>query len=180
MQNNGLIWGKNLSNPLNSMSLETEIGQEKFRNAYHRAIINIFYTNNYLVDKMNGVFKAFDITRQQYNVLRILRGQNPKPVSINYIKEHMLDKMSDASRIVERLKDKELLERRNCTEDRRTVEVSITAKGLGLLEKMDEPVNSFEELFRALTEEEVAHLNNLLDRVRSRSTVLLRGSLSRS
>jgi DNA-binding MarR family transcriptional regulator len=158
---------RKLSNPY-SMSLEKEIGQEKFRNGYHRAIINIFYTNNFLVDKMNDLLKDFDITRQQYNVLRILRGQSPNPVSINYIKERMLDRMSDASRIVERLNTKGLIERKNASEDRRTVDVSISATGLSLLEKMDQPVNDLENILMGLSDGEINQLNNLLDKIRNK------------
>ena len=86
------------------MKLEKAIRQKGFQNEYQKAIINIIYTHNYLIGKMNPVFKQYGITRQQYNVLRILRGQHPDPATINLIKERMLDKMSDASRIAERLK----------------------------------------------------------------------------
>lgn len=127
----------------------------------------MLYTSYYLVDKMNGVFKEQDITRQQYNVLRILRGQHPGHASINLIKERMLDKMSDASRIVERLRIKGLISREYCETDKRSVEVTITNEGLALLQKMQPAVEAFESLFHNLTEEETKELNLLLDKIRT-------------
>ena len=101
------------------MSLEDEIVQSNFESVYHKAFVNIIYTNNYLNNQLNSFFKSHKITRQQFNVLRILRGQFPRPANINLIKERMLDKMSDASRIVERLRVKGLITRIKCEEDRR-------------------------------------------------------------
>ena len=86
------------------MSLENDIQQREFRNESQKAILNILFTSYFIQDKMNELFKEYDITRQQYNVLRILRGQHPGHASVNLIRERMLDKMSDASRIVERLR----------------------------------------------------------------------------
>src|SRR5215213_3289878 len=117
------------------MSLENDIQQKSFRSEYQKAIINILHTQNYLVGIMTDVFKQFDITRQQYNVLRILRGQFPEPASINLIKERMLEKMSDSSRIVERLRLKGLIQRAGGKTDKRSVEVTITQDGLDLLKK---------------------------------------------
>src|ERR1700755_2598979 len=102
------------------MSLEEDIQQKAFRNEYQKAILNIMYTHNYLVGRMTDVFKKFDITRQQYNVLRILRGQYPDPASINLIKDRMLEKMSDTSRIVERLRLKGLVQREDGKSDKRS------------------------------------------------------------
>lgn len=127
----------------------------------------MLYTSYYLVDKMNGVFKEQDITRQQYNVLRILRGQHPGHASINLIKERMLDKMSDASRIVERLRIKGLITREYCETDKRSVEVTITKEGLALLQQMQPAVEAFESLFYNLTEDETKELNLLLDKIRT-------------
>jgi len=148
------------------MSIEQDIHQE-FKNEYQKAVLNLIYTNYYLVDKMNGVFKKHDITRQQYNVLRILRGQHPGHASVNLIKERMLDKMSDASRIVERLRLKELITRENCIDDKRCVEVKITAKGLQLLADMQPTVDEFELLLSNLSAAETRQLNDLLDKIRA-------------
>lgn len=152
------------------MSLENDIHQKTFRNEYQKAIINILYTENFLVTRMTNVFKHFDITRQQYNVLRILRGQFPEPASINLIKDRMLDKMSDSSRIVERLRAKGLVERAGGKNDKRSVEITISQEGLELLKKMQPQVNSMEKLLHNLSPEETRDLNYLLDKIRSAET----------
>lgn len=148
------------------MSLENEIHQREFRNEYHKALVNIMHTYNYVVGKSNDVFKNFDITRQQYNVLRILRGQHPGHASVLLIRERMLDKMSDASRIVERLRLKGLVTREFGAKDKRSVEVTITPKGLALLKQMDSEVNQLEELVSHISPEEIHNFNSLLDKIR--------------
>ena len=150
------------------MSLEHDIQQRTFRNEYQKAIINILYTQNYLVDQMTEVFKQFEITRQQYNVLRILRGQHPKHASINLIKERMLEKMSDSSRIVERLRIKGLIQRADGKNDKRSVEITITGEGLDLLNKMKDPIEELENFLNHLSIDEARELNNLLDKIRPR------------
>lgn len=152
------------------MSLEADIQQKTFRNEYQKAILNILYTQNYLVGRMSEVFKKFDITRQQYNVLRILRGQYPDPASINLIKERMLEKMSDSSRIVERLRLKGLIQREGGKNDKRAAEISITSAGLELLKKMQKEVDALEDMITALTPDEARELNSLLDKVRNCET----------
>lgn len=147
-------------------SLEKEIVQPKFQSENQKAVINIMYTNNYIIAKMNDFFKAYDITRQQYNVLRILRGQYPKPATINLLKERMLDKMSDASRIVKRLRVKQLINRNISVNDRRAAEITISEQGLALLEKMDEISFKLNELTKNLSNSELADLNRLLDKLR--------------
>jgi DNA-binding MarR family transcriptional regulator len=147
------------------MSLESDL-QQKFRNESQKAMLNILYTSYFIQDKMNMLFKRYDITRQQYNVLRILRGQHPGHASVNLIRDRMLDKMSDASRIVERLRLKELVIRKNAEKDKRAVEVSITDAGLKLLEEMEKPVQGFEDMFDCWNAEETTQLNSLLDKFR--------------
>ena len=147
-------------------SLEQDIVQPKFQNENQKAVINIMYTNNYIIAKMNDFFKAYDITRQQYNILRILRGQYPKPATINLLKERMLDKMSDASRIVERLRVKGLINRDICINDRRAAEITISEQGLALLEKMDEIASKLNDLTKNLSNSELTELNRLLDKLR--------------
>ncbi len=148
------------------MSLEREIGQKEFRSGKRKALINIIYTHNFLVGKMNEVFKSLQITRQQYNVLRILRGAYPAPMTVNLVKERMLDKMSDASRIVERLRIKGLLDRCQSLADRRAVEIQISKKGLELLAKSDPVFQNFDRFFDNLSEAEVDRLNQFLDKLR--------------
>jgi DNA-binding MarR family transcriptional regulator len=148
------------------MSISNDIHQREFRNEYQKAIINIMYTHNYMVNHMTEVFKNYDITRQQYNVLRILRGQYPGHASVNIIKDRMLDKMSDTSRIVERLRLKGLISRADCLTDKRSVEIRITAAGLELLDRMEGPVMDLEKLLYNLSADETRQLNYLLDKVR--------------
>jgi len=149
------------------MGLEEDIQQRKFKSEYQKAIINVLYTHNHLVYEMNIVFKPHNLTRQQYNVLRILRGQLPNPSSVNLVKERMLDKMSDASRIVERLRVKGLVTRKKCNNDRRAVEVCISEKGLALLEKIDGEFEHLSLYNGSLSEEEAQTLNDLLDKMRA-------------
>lgn len=158
------------------MSLEKDIHQKEFRNEYHKATLNVIVTHNYIVGKMNDMFKDFDITRQQYNVLRILRGQHPGHASVNLIKDRMLDKMSDASRIVERLRIKELIKREDCKNDKRAVEVTITDKGLQLLDIMESHVAKLDSIFYNLSESETHELNSLLDKLRSSDTQQTNGA----
>jgi len=148
------------------MGLSEEIQQKKFGSERQKALLNIIYTYNTLISEMNAYFKSHDITRQQFNVLRILRGQYPKPCSINVIKERMLDKMSDTSRIVKRLENKQLLCRTECDADRRAVEITISEKGLELLSETDKHVSGFEHLLHKLSESEAHQLNELLDKIR--------------
>jgi len=149
------------------MSLESEVHQKEFRNEYHKAFVNIIHTHNYIVSRANSAYKKFDITRQQYNVLRILKGQYPGYASIFLIRERMLDKMSDASRIVERLRLKGLVIREFGVRDKRSVEVTITDKGLKLLEDMQAEVHQLESLLRHIDTQEISQLNDLLDKIRA-------------
>jgi len=148
------------------MELEKEISQSKFKNGYHKAAVNIIFTYNWLIGLNNKIFDKEDITISQYNILRILRGQNGKPASVILLKSRMLDKMCDASRIVERLVIKELVERKMCVKDRRSVDILITEKGLNLLERIDRKDNTKSLLSKNLTIEEVTELNRLLDKMR--------------
>lgn len=148
------------------MSLEEDIQQAQFRSEYHKAVLNILHTHCFLVDRMNDLFKKYDMTRQQYNVLRILRGQLPGHASVNLIKDRMLDKMSDASRIVERLRLKDLVTRAYSENDKRRVEVKITQKGLDLLNAMQPDADRIDTLIQPLSESETRTLNELLDRIR--------------
>ena len=148
------------------MSLEKDLKQKTFTSDYQKALINILYTHNFLINKINHFFKDHQITRQQYNVLRILRGQLPNPATINLLKDRMLDKMSDASRIVERLRNKQLITREINFADKRSVSLRISKKGLDLLNKTDADVQKFDELLKALDSKEIKLLNKLLDKIR--------------
>lgn len=148
------------------MSLEKDIKQPNFKSPYSKAIINVIYTNNWLQSLQVEIFKPFDLTLQQYNVLRILRGQYPNPITVIAIIERMLDKMSNASRLVDKLLAKNLVIRRLCPHDRRAVDVIITEKGLRLLEEIDELQHRWEDKLHGLTESEASQLSDLLDKMR--------------
>ena len=147
------------------MSLEKDISQASFRNDYQKAIINLIYTYNWMNEKMKKVFDKEDITAQQYNILRILRGAG-KPISTLQIRERMLDKMSDTSRIVDRLVLKGFAKKNICKDDKRLVDVSISASGKKLLEKMDQYENERDAIFGNLSDAEAKALNKLLDKIR--------------
>ncbi|MCF8463690.1 MAG: MarR family transcriptional regulator [Flavobacteriales bacterium] len=150
------------------MSLEEDIKQEKgFISERHKALVNIIYTEGWLRNRMSETLKPFDLTSQQYNVLRILRGSSPKALSTSCIRDRMLDKMSDASRIVDRLHKKGWLEKKTCAADKRLVDVHITKSGLELLRKIDAPINDMGQLFSSITEEEATTLNLILDKLRN-------------
>jgi DNA-binding MarR family transcriptional regulator len=148
------------------MKLEDEILQKHFRNEYHKATVNVIFSYNWLVDYQAKLFKPYGITMQQYNILRILRGQHPNPATIKLIKERMLDKMSDASRIVEKLRLKGLVDRNICPNDRRNVDVCITEKGLELLAQLDKHDDETDAKLATLNKEEITQLNRLLDKLR--------------
>ena len=148
------------------MEIGKEIKQTKFKNEYQKMLINIFFTSGWLNQKHACKLKPFGISSQQYNILRILRGQHPKPATVNLLIERMLDKNSNASRLVEKLRLKKLVERAVCPDDRRAVNVAITKKGLDLLIKLDELEESFIEGLQKLSEQEAEQINLLLDKLR--------------
>ena len=148
------------------MKLEDEIVQKKFRSETHKLGVNLVFTYNWVDAFSQKHFKKYGITGQQFNVLRILRGQHPNPATIKLLKERMLDKMSDASRIVEKLRVKGLAERHICPSDRRNCDVLINEKGLSLLAEIDKDDKKLDEFFSNLTTSEAKQLNELLDKLR--------------
>lgn len=148
------------------MNLEDEIKSKGFKSAYEKLEVNLIYTYNWARDIKSKYFKDINVTPQQYNVLRILRGRYPNPYSTSDIRDRMLDKMSDASRIVDRLFAKEYLDRKSCEKDRRLVDVVINQKGLELLKKMDKNIIASAKEFQNLSKKEVSKLNQLLDKLR--------------
>lgn len=149
------------------MRLEEAIQQKTpFRNVKHRAAVNLIFTHNWLISRHKEMFKPYDITAQQFNVLRILRGVHPEPISTSVIRDRMLDKMSDVSRIIDRLQKKRLVDRTVCKDDKRLVDVVITAEGLDLLRSIDTHADEIDSLVLNLTEEEAIQLSELLDKLR--------------
>jgi DNA-binding MarR family transcriptional regulator len=150
------------------MSIEEDINQRKFRNEYQKASINIIYTFNWMNEKMRSLFEEYELTSQQFNILRILRGAG-QPISTLQIRQRMLDKMSDTSRIVDRLIVKGLAKKNICKTDKRLVDVTITDKGKKLLIKLDEHQDDMDKVIGNLSEEEATQLNFLLDKIRKAS-----------
>jgi DNA-binding MarR family transcriptional regulator len=148
------------------MSLEQDISQAAFRNLQQKSMVNIIYTYHWVVERIKQFLSEEDITLQQYNILRILRGSYPKPLSTLQIRERMLDKMSDTSRIVDRLRLKGLVQKTVARSDKRLVDVVISDKGRKLLEKLDAGNVELDGIIHGLTEEDMISLNNLLDKIR--------------
>ena len=148
------------------MSIEKDINQKKFRNDHQKAIINLIYTYNWITEQTKAVLERGDITAQQFNILRILRGAGA-PLSTLQIRQRMLDKMSDTSRIVDRLIVKGLVKKVVCKADKRLVDVSITDKGKKLLEKLDKYETEMDAIVGSLSEADAKILNKLLDKIRN-------------
>jgi DNA-binding MarR family transcriptional regulator len=147
------------------MGIEKDIQQTNFRNEYQKLSINIMYTANWLNEKIAGILSQEDITQQQYNILRILRGAD-KPLSTLQIRARMLDKMSDTSRIVDRLVAKELVEKNTCPTDKRLVDVVLSKKGFAMLEKLDQLNHHLDALMKGISEKDAITMNQLLDQLR--------------
>lgn len=148
------------------MGIDKEIQQGKFRSSGQKAILNIIFTNNWITEKIKNILAPEEITPQQYNILRILRGSFPRPLSTLQIRERMLDHMSDTSRIVDRLVAKQLVNKVICPKDRRLVDVTITDKGQYLLKKLDTEVNDMEDIAKNLSVKETETISELLDKLR--------------
>ncbi len=151
-----------------NMGIDKDIQQAKFRNIYQKAGINLIYTLGWLKDRTRPIFESEEITPQQFNILRILRGSYPQPLSTLQIRERMLEKMSDTSRIVDRLITKGLVKKLTCKTDRRLVDVVISDKGKKLLERLDARQDEMDGVLQNLTEKEAATLSDLLDKIRNR------------
>ena len=151
------------------MGIEKDIKQAKFRNPHQKAAVNLIYTLSWMRDRTKAIFDAENITAQQFNILRILRGSFPQPLSTLQIRERMLEKMSDTSRIVDRLIAKGLVKKLICKSDRRLVDVVITDKGKKLLERLDTKQDEIDAVLGKLSENDANILSDLLDKIRDES-----------
>jgi DNA-binding MarR family transcriptional regulator len=151
------------------MGIEKDINQQHFQSEGQKAIINLIYTYNWVTERLRTFLAEEDITMQQFNILRILRGSDPKPLSTLTIRERMLDKMSDTSRIVDRLLLKGWVDKKMCTADKRLVDIFITKEGKKLLERIDKKSDAMNATTAALSDAELEQLNQLLDKVRTLS-----------
>lgn len=148
------------------MGIEEVIRQKKFPNEFVKAEVNLLFTAGWIENMSNKFFKKYDISMQQYNVLRILRGQYPDPVMLSVITDRMIDKMSNATRLVEKLRLKGLVTRELNSTNRRQVDILITPKGLEMLLDIDDHFSEMEAKFSNITEDEARTLNNILDKMR--------------
>lgn len=152
-------------------SLEEEIQVKQFTNSSTKTELNIIYTAGFISSRSTRFFKKYDLSMQQYNVLRILRGAYPNCVNLNDITSRMLDKMSNATRLVEKLRIKKLSSRDINPKNRREVLICITEQGLLLLKKIDADLSTImDNRYDMLSEEEKLKLNQLLDKIRTNET----------
>src|SRR5438552_10918812 len=149
------------------MGIDKDIHQHKLRNERHQAMVNLLFTYGWAIERLKQLVSEQGITHQQFNILRILRGNHPTPLSTLTIRERMIDKMSDTSRIVDRLLAKGLVKKVICKKDRRLVDVTITDKGLKLLEKLDGKQDDMDDILSNLSEKEASNLSRLLDKIRN-------------
>ena len=139
---------------------------QEFKNEFHKLAVNIIYTHSWLNSYQAKTLNEYNLTPQQYNILRILRGYYPNPATVNLLKDRMLDKMSDASRLVERLRVKGLVNRKYCEKDRRRAEILITDKGLQILKELDSLDDKLKSLLSGISENEAHQVNDILDKMR--------------
>lgn len=149
------------------MKIGDAIKQKEFKSEFQKLFINIIYTANWLNNESIKTLKPFGISPQQYNVLRILKGQHPNAITVNNIIDRMLDKSSNASRLVDKLKQKGLVERDVCNNDRRQVDIKITTKGIAIVEEISKKMDSFNNIKEAITIEEAEKMNTILDKLRN-------------
>jgi len=149
------------------MSLENDIKQEKFESEHHKAAVNILYTAGWLHHANTKRLKQYDITPEQFNVLRILRGSHPQAMMLAEITCRMIDKSSNATRLVEKLRTKGLVNREICENNRRQVDIKITEKGLVVLSKIDKGSEEWVSSLKSISKAEARELNLILDKLRA-------------
>ena len=150
-----------------NMRLEEEIQQSKFKDEYHKLGVNIIYSASWMSSLHLQVLKNFNLSVQQFNILRILNGRDPEPATVKLLTERMIDKMSNASRLVEKLKQKGLVARTSCSEDRRRVDIAITEKGKKTVDQASTILEGeIDNTLSVLTKKEAKQLNDLLDKMR--------------
>lgn len=148
------------------MTLEHELQVKKFRSEAHKLIVNLIFTSSWLKGKMDAAMVDSDITHQQYNILRILNGSDPNPVSVKAIRERMIERGSDVSRIIDRMLVKGLVNRFECKHDRRNVDIMITEMGKERLSYYNTLIEPLDKLMETLNLEQQQTLNSLLEKLR--------------
>lgn len=149
------------------MGIEKEIPKSYFRSERHKALVNVLFTSNWITERLKNFLDADDITPQQYNILRILKNSE-LPLSTLKIREQMMDKMSDTSRIVERLLKKKLVNKQICSYDKRLVDVTLSETGVQLLQRLDKKTDKLDSIISNLSDHETDTLNVLLDKLREK------------
>lgn len=148
------------------MKIEEELKQDKFASSVHKAVVNIMFTDGWLSNQLRDVFKNHQLTPQQYNVLRILRGKYPEALNPSDIKSVMLDKNPDLTRLCDRLLTRNLISRCIDGDNRRKMNIKITDLGLKMLDQIDPMMEEFNQKVATITEQEAEILSNLLDKLR--------------
>ena len=148
------------------MSIEQAIKQGKFDNEYEKGAVNILFTGSWLSNINSTRLKKHGITPEQYNVLRILRGSHPESMMLSHVTARMIDKSSNCTRLVEKLRQKGLLKREICENSRRQVDITILDSGLSLLRKIDAEAGQWLDTLKNITKSEAQELNRILDKLR--------------
>ncbi|MEQ8303932.1 MAG: MarR family transcriptional regulator [Cyclobacteriaceae bacterium] len=149
------------------MGIEQDVKQAKFSSEFQKAMVNILFTSSWLGNRNTAYFKRFDISPEQFNVLRILRGSHPSPMRLADIAERMIERNSNCTRLVEKLRQKQMVNRELCEANRRQVDISITSKGLKILEEIDQDEEYWTAAEKKITKVEARELNRILDKLRS-------------
>lgn len=154
---------------MTNMKIEEVVKSNAIMGLSQKAVLNIIYTQNNINERLIEILKPYDLSNEQYNVLRILRGQKGNPANMCLIQERMLAKTSNTTRLVDKLLLKELVTRKVCKENRRKIEVLITEKGLDILKELDPKVDNYEQNIVAnLSSSELEKLNDLLEKIRTK------------
>lgn len=149
------------------MKLDQALQQKKWRSEQQKAMLNVLFTASWMTGRISSILKPHGITHQQFNILRILKGQKGRPASVRMLADRMIDKMSNASRLVDKLKAKGLVERHECSSDRRRVDVVITEAGMRITEICSADIQQKLEENLGLNLEEAEALNGLLEKIRT-------------
>jgi len=149
------------------MGIEQDVKQAKFSSEFQKAMVNILFTSSWLGNRNTSYFKKFDISPEQFNVLRILRGSHPIPMRLADIADRMIERNSNCTRLVEKLRQKRMVNRQLCETNRRQVDISITSKGLKILGEIDQDNDYWTAPEKKITEVEARELNRILDKLRS-------------
>lgn len=141
--------------------------KSRFTDSFEKAMINLFYTSKFFETRMDGLFKPYGLKNQHYNVLRIIRGKHPEKINPGYVRDVMIDKRRDLTRLVDKLVDMKLVCREQCMENRRKVELSLTDQGLALTNKIEKELNRLFEQFKHMPDGAYERLSALLDQMRT-------------